>query len=64
MMNYFRSVTQVQIRRLVKEENGATMIEYGLIAALIAVALIAVLTSLGGAIGERFQDLVRAITGG
>ncbi|MFZ5824378.1 MAG: Flp family type IVb pilin [Bacillota bacterium] len=62
-MSFVRSFTQVQIRRLVKEQTGATMIEYGLIAALIAVALIAVLTSLGGAIGERFQDLINAITG-
>ena len=36
-----------KIKRFLKDEEGVTMIEYGLIAALIAVALIAVL-SIGG----------------
>ena len=33
--------------RFLKDESGATAIEYGLIAALIAVVLIAVLTAIG-----------------
>lgn len=34
--------------RFMKDEEGATAIEYGLIAALIAVVIIAALTALGG----------------
>ena len=35
------------LRRMLKDEKGATAIEYGLIAALIAVAAIAAMSSLG-----------------
>ncbi len=35
------------LRRFLKDNKGATAIEYGLIAALIAVAAIAAMTSLG-----------------
>ncbi len=41
--------------RFMKDESGATAIEYGLIAALISVALIAGATSLGGALNNQFQ---------
>ena len=34
--------------RFVRDESGATAIEYGLIAALIAVVIIGALTSIGG----------------
>ena len=36
------------IARFMNDESGATAIEYGLIAALIAVAIIAAATMLGG----------------
>jgi pilus assembly protein Flp/PilA len=36
-----------KFRKMMKDEKGATAIEYGLIAALIAVAAIAAMTSLG-----------------
>ncbi len=43
--------------RFMKDESGATAIEYGLIAALISVALIAGATSLGGALDNQFKSL-------
>ncbi len=43
--------------RFMKDESGATAIEYGLIAALISVALITGATSLGGKINDNFTDL-------
>ncbi|PDS80783.1 Flp family type IVb pilin [Rhizobium sp. L43] len=43
--------------RFLKDESGATAIEYGLIAALISVALITGATSLGGKIGNVFTGL-------
>ena len=39
----------------VKDESGATAIEYGLIAALIAVGLIAALTALGNSLSNIFN---------
>ncbi|AIC25395.1 Flp family type IVb pilin [Rhizobium sophoriradicis] len=43
--------------RFLKDESGATAIEYGLIAALISVALITGATSLGTNIGNTFTSL-------
>ena len=37
-----------------KDDSGATAIEYGLIAALVSVAAIAALTSLGGSLTSIF----------
>ncbi|HSR79682.1 MAG TPA: Flp family type IVb pilin [Hyphomicrobiaceae bacterium] len=42
---------QNHIERFVKDEAGATAIEYGLIAALIAVGIIAAARGLGSQIG-------------
>ncbi len=43
--------------RFVKDESGATAIEYGLIAALISVALITGATTLGNALNTQFTNL-------
>jgi len=44
--------------RFVRDESGATAIEYGLIAALIAVAIIAAAGALGTQIGTTFSTVV------
>ncbi|MBO3758597.1 Flp family type IVb pilin [Ciceribacter sp. L1K23] len=43
--------------RFLKDESGATAIEYGLIAALISVALITGATTLGDSLDETFQAI-------
>jgi pilus assembly protein Flp/PilA len=45
------------ISRFAKDESGATAIEYGLIAALIAVALITILGTLGGNLKDTFTTV-------
>ena len=40
--------------RFVRDESGATAIEYGLIAALVAVVIITALTTLGGKLTSTF----------
>jgi pilus assembly protein Flp/PilA len=45
------------IRKFVKNSKGATAIEYGLIAALIAVAAVSAMTSLGGKISTTFNNV-------
>ncbi len=47
--------------RYMKDESGATAIEYGLIAALIAVVIITVLTSVGTALEGKFQEVADAL---
>jgi len=43
--------------KLIKNEKGATAIEYGLIAALIAVAAIAAMGNIGDQLGSTFNDV-------
>lgn len=48
----------------VREEDGATMVEYGLMLALIAVVCIGVVTTLGQNISSKFSTITDAIEGG
>ena len=45
------------MKKFFKNKSGATAIEYGLIAALIAVALITVLSTLGNNLQTAFQTV-------
>ncbi|MBC2771299.1 Flp family type IVb pilin [Rhizobium sp. AQ_MP] len=47
--------------RFAKDESGATAIEYGLIAALISVALITGATTLGGALNNQFNEVSKKL---
>jgi pilus assembly protein Flp/PilA len=52
------------ITRFAKDESGATAIEYGLIATLIGVAIIAGATALGSKLNSTFQNISGKLTGG
>jgi pilus assembly protein Flp/PilA len=52
------------VSRFVKDESGATAIEYGLIAALIAVAVIGGVTSLGQKANATFTNVATEISKG
>lgn len=43
--------------RFVNDQSGATAIEYGLIAALIAIGVLAAMTSFGGSLSSLFGDV-------
>ena len=45
------------VSRFMKDESGATAIEYGLIATLIGVAIIGGATALGSALDAMFTDI-------
>jgi pilus assembly protein Flp/PilA len=47
-----------QLRR---DERGATMVEYGLMVALIAILLITAILVLSGALGDLFEDAGSAV---
>jgi len=42
------------LKKIRKDESGATAIEYGLIAALVSVAAIGALTAMGGSLNTMF----------
>ncbi|KAB2709747.1 pilus assembly protein Flp/PilA [Ochrobactrum intermedium] len=50
--------------RFRKNESGATAIEYGLIAALMAVIVIAAFTGLGTALKNKFTEIGTTISTG
>jgi pilus assembly protein Flp/PilA len=51
------------ITRLVRNRRAATAIEYGLIAALIAVAAIAAMQGLGTSVRNTFNSAASGMTG-
>jgi pilus assembly protein Flp/PilA len=48
------NVLRTHLNRFVREEDGATMVEYGLMVALIAVVCIAAVTLLGTSLSSLF----------
>ena len=50
------------IRRFIADEGGATAIEYGLLAALIAVVIIAGASALGANINTLFNNIANCIS--
>jgi pilus assembly protein Flp/PilA len=46
---------------VLSDENGATAIEYGLIAALISVVIISVITAIGSGLAETFSSVASAL---
>ena len=57
-----RKVNMALIKFL-RDENGVTAIEYGLIAALVAVAIIIALTNLGQSLESNFAEVSSALDG-
>ena len=49
------------ITRLLSEEGGQDLIEYGLLAALISVLAVVVITSVGTALQTSYQGIENAI---
>jgi pilus assembly protein Flp/PilA len=50
------------IKKIFKNEDGATAIEYGLIAALIAVAAITAMGTLGTSLSNTFKEVNTELT--
>ncbi len=51
------------IRRFYTEEEGATSIEYGLIASLMFLVIINAVTAVGAANSENYEALTNAVAG-
>ena len=56
------------LRNLITSRKGQGMVEYGLILGLVAIAVVVVLGTMGGQIGDLFQrvsnELGAAVAGG
>ncbi len=53
----------MNLKRFLKDESGATAIEYGLIAALVAVAIIGAVTALGTSLIGLFDGISAELDG-
>lgn len=52
------------VKTFIADENGVTAIEYGLIAALVGVAIVAAVKALGGEINTTFTTITTKMSGG
>jgi pilus assembly protein Flp/PilA len=52
------------LQKFRRDESGATAIEYGLIAAGIALAIIAMVNTLGTTLNTKFDAINQGLTGG
>ena len=60
MLNLYVNLSE-KIRKFAADESGVTAIEYGLIAAGIAVAIITAVGLLGDELSDMFDDVATAI---
>lgn len=62
--NTFREDTMLtKLMTLIRDDEGATALEYGLIAALIAAVIVGAVTALGTRVQGTFQTITNAMPG-
>ena len=62
-MNFIYGLIMNFIQKFMREEDGVTAIEYGLIAALIAIVIIAAVTIVGTQLCIVFNSVATALGG-
>ena len=55
------SVLSKATARFIRDQRGATMLEYGLLVGLIAIAAIVAITAMGGALSTMFNSAKDAL---
>ncbi len=51
----------IQLRRFIDNQSGATAIEYAMIASMIAIAIVSALQSLGARLSAEFSEVSHAL---
>ncbi|HEV7887689.1 MAG TPA: Flp family type IVb pilin [Acidimicrobiales bacterium] len=62
-LNYVRMLCSMFARRVARTEEGASMVEYALLLALIAVVCIGAVTILGRSASDKFTDVGNSVSG-
>lgn len=57
-----RRTIMMTIKNLIMNEDGATALEYGLLAALIAAAIVGAVTTLGDVVSTTFSSIASSMT--
>lgn len=60
MLEYLR----IRLRALPRTDRGASAVEYGLLVALIAIAIIVAVTALGGKLSSLFDNTATRLPSG
>jgi len=63
LKNFLKGITMRTLLELLKNQNGATAIEYALIAALVAVAAVASLKAVGTGLATTFNNVTGNLNG-
>ena len=58
----YRETNMQILAKLLRDDNAATAIEYGLIAALISVVIIAAVTLVGSKLSATFNSIATALS--
>lgn len=58
MLTYFSTYLSAWVRSFISDEEGATAIEYAIIAAVLVVALVTVFWTLGDELSTFFEGIV------
>lgn len=61
MLNFLAVLNALVSRRLERDDKGATAVEYGLMVALIAAAIVLMVTALGVELGALFTGITGEI---
>jgi pilus assembly protein Flp/PilA len=61
-MDLYVLKTWIQAKLNITDERGASMVEYGLLLALIAVVAIVALKILGGSVSNKFSEVNTSLT--
>lgn len=51
------------LQRFARDEEGQGLVEYGLVIALVAIAVIGVLTAMGGQLQALFNKVITTLSG-
>ena len=62
MLNVYTEYLKIKLRNLVGSEKGQGLVEYALIIALISIAAIGVMTTLGSDISTKFGKISTELT--
>ena len=49
------------LHRLADEDSGASLVEYALLVALIAIAAVVAVTAFGGSLSEEYSDIATSL---
>ncbi|HEY7429748.1 MAG TPA: Flp family type IVb pilin [Streptosporangiaceae bacterium] len=61
MLKFYLAVRNFLAEPVRRDDRGATAVEYGLIVTLIALAIVAAVTALGGKLVTAFQNAANAL---